>query len=57
VIAAGSYWFIPRYALSGAVLSLLLGTLVQLAGSIVILFFAMRQRRAAPAAQTTRGTL
>lgn len=57
VIAACSYWLIPRHALSGAILSMLLGTLVQLAGGVVILFFAMRQRLGALAAQTTGGTL
>ena len=47
VIAMGSYWLIPRFALSGAVVALLLGTLTQLAGSVAILLFAMRRRRIA----------
>jgi len=45
VIAASSFWLIPRYALSGAVLSLLLGAIVQLTGSVALVFFAIRRRR------------
>ena len=47
VIAACSYWLIPRYQLYGAVLSMLLGTLVQLAACAALLLFAMKRRRVA----------
>ena len=51
VIATSSFWLIPRHGLPGAVLSLLLGRLVQLTGSVAILLFSMRRRQVALAAE------
>jgi O-antigen/teichoic acid export membrane protein len=44
VIATGSYWLVPSFALYGAVLSMLFGTLVQLALCTLVLLFALKRQ-------------
>ena len=56
-ITAGSYLLIPRFALAGAVFSLFLGAVIQLAGSIAVLVFAMRRRQTALTAEMAGGAL
>jgi O-antigen/teichoic acid export membrane protein len=41
---AACYWFVPRRGLSGAILAMLIGALVQLATSGIVLAVAMRKR-------------
>lgn len=50
-IAAGSYWLVPRMGLTGGVLAILVGVIVQLIGSIGLLLYGLRTHRASPPAE------